>query len=412
MADTTIGVTPDAAKDIFPFLQLPGELRNEIYRMLLHARYTLVSLQPLQRFGMHPAILRVSRQLYEEAKGILYHENKFVAFHLQKTAAVQYHGFFHKVAALKRLQVGHAVNLVLDITVGNVDEPCGSSVMTTWQSLPFIAQCLWDIANFAAFHQKPHLALGQMVLSLTCHPPLCKSQDLWMPFCTLLYALGTVSITGTDDRTHTDRIIKHMTSLPVPATIDDPQDWSLARAEQAYAAEDYALARQHCTFVLNYRRFMHSVTATPRHLATAREYLIQRRLVSTEAKSLTAQLGAVKASLQLGDHDAVLRMPAATLQPHSHRGDTFLLGQIGLGRVLAQLAAGRLADATTYLAQALQRMRVDPRYAPFVLDVFSDASKLVSDAPPDAHALLAIILDPAWDLLETAYVYPPGNHYR
>lgn len=56
-------------------LNLPGEIRNHIYR------YTLVSAKPftvkLQFFPRDTALFRVNRQVYVEASTIFYHENVF-----------------------------------------------------------------------------------------------------------------------------------------------------------------------------------------------------------------------------------------------------------------------------------------------------------------------------------------------
>lgn len=75
--------------DIFPFLALPQELRNHIYRYLLAPNTTLFSSQrykvlyttstnvrvePISR-DIHLGILLVSKQVYTEAKRILYGRN-------------------------------------------------------------------------------------------------------------------------------------------------------------------------------------------------------------------------------------------------------------------------------------------------------------------------------------------------
>ncbi|PSS12890.1 hypothetical protein M430DRAFT_36116 [Amorphotheca resinae ATCC 22711] len=60
------------------FLDLPGEIRNQIYRQLL----LLPSLSTPRRLGdppIYPEILSVCRKVYEEAKQILYGCNTFLA---------------------------------------------------------------------------------------------------------------------------------------------------------------------------------------------------------------------------------------------------------------------------------------------------------------------------------------------
>ncbi|KAI9859260.1 MAG: hypothetical protein M1813_007034 [Trichoglossum hirsutum] len=64
----------------FPFLSLPAETRNKIYRCLLTCSGTISSpRRPAQhaiRNGLQPAILATSRQIHNEALRILYQENR------------------------------------------------------------------------------------------------------------------------------------------------------------------------------------------------------------------------------------------------------------------------------------------------------------------------------------------------
>ncbi|KAI9719592.1 MAG: hypothetical protein M1812_003363 [Candelaria pacifica] len=66
-------------KDRPHFLQLPGELRNRIYRLLLtskEVKRTVKNGAPIYEFT--PSILGVNRQIHDEALGILYFENTFI----------------------------------------------------------------------------------------------------------------------------------------------------------------------------------------------------------------------------------------------------------------------------------------------------------------------------------------------
>ncbi|KAI9785528.1 MAG: hypothetical protein M1839_009269 [Geoglossum umbratile] len=64
----------------FPFLSLPPEIRNKIYRHLLTSPQTLTSPQrPSAHFiqnHLQPGILATSRQVHNEALRILYEENR------------------------------------------------------------------------------------------------------------------------------------------------------------------------------------------------------------------------------------------------------------------------------------------------------------------------------------------------
>lgn len=59
----------------FPFLSLPGEIRNLIYRHALVSPKTYTV--KLQFFPTDTALLRVNKQIYAEASAIFYHENIF-----------------------------------------------------------------------------------------------------------------------------------------------------------------------------------------------------------------------------------------------------------------------------------------------------------------------------------------------
>jgi len=62
---------------VFGFLRLPGELRNKVYRHLLSAAYTSKGLSNIC-YDFEPAILRVNRQIYKEARSILYEDNIWI----------------------------------------------------------------------------------------------------------------------------------------------------------------------------------------------------------------------------------------------------------------------------------------------------------------------------------------------
>ncbi|KAF7192763.1 hypothetical protein HII31_05904, partial [Pseudocercospora fuligena] len=60
-----------AGDKTFPFLDLPAELRNDIYHQLLVAEPNPVT----GRTAGHPEILRTCKQIHEEATGILYNKH-------------------------------------------------------------------------------------------------------------------------------------------------------------------------------------------------------------------------------------------------------------------------------------------------------------------------------------------------
>ncbi|KAK2609421.1 hypothetical protein N8I77_002918 [Diaporthe amygdali] len=67
----------------FPFLSLPPEIRNKVYREVLHKKVAIKTLE-------QPALLLTNKQIRDEALLIHYAENKFiVAIHAQTVQAVQ-----------------------------------------------------------------------------------------------------------------------------------------------------------------------------------------------------------------------------------------------------------------------------------------------------------------------------------
>lgn len=66
----------NSAKKWKGFLDIPAELRNEIYRHVL-VKKSKVSFAHPANFPRTAALLRTCRQVYEEARGILYSENEF-----------------------------------------------------------------------------------------------------------------------------------------------------------------------------------------------------------------------------------------------------------------------------------------------------------------------------------------------
>jgi hypothetical protein len=66
----------NSAKKWKGFLDIPAELRNQIYRHLLVKKSQVSFAHPIN-FSRTAALLRTCRQVYEEARGILYSENEF-----------------------------------------------------------------------------------------------------------------------------------------------------------------------------------------------------------------------------------------------------------------------------------------------------------------------------------------------
>ena len=66
-----------------PFLNLPGEVKNIIYRLLLVTTRAKSVFEPegfLRIRDIFISILSVNRQIYKESLGIAFQENRFILF--------------------------------------------------------------------------------------------------------------------------------------------------------------------------------------------------------------------------------------------------------------------------------------------------------------------------------------------
>ena len=89
MATTYVATSPKPS-----LLTLPGEIRNEIYRLLLTTRYNLPCYDKPTAQSLHPAILRVNRQINKEATNVLHGDNFWII------AQVNIHQWSEAIAVL------------------------------------------------------------------------------------------------------------------------------------------------------------------------------------------------------------------------------------------------------------------------------------------------------------------------
>ena len=75
------------------FFSIPLEIRNEIYQLLLLARLNYCPIDHPYTYDvikLHPAIMSICHQIYEEAHPVLYKENKWVM--METTGCIEYAG--------------------------------------------------------------------------------------------------------------------------------------------------------------------------------------------------------------------------------------------------------------------------------------------------------------------------------
>jgi hypothetical protein len=129
------------------FFKLPLEVRDMIYKMLLTTPYcTYNFLQGFSlRFHLHPEILRVNKQISEEATRTLYQENRFII--------LQVEGLYldlKEMPAFRRLSEDRITNPLLRVRVEclmerRVGTINSINVITTSDGLQHIIAAIWNL---------------------------------------------------------------------------------------------------------------------------------------------------------------------------------------------------------------------------------------------------------------------------
>ena len=97
----------------FRFLDLPREIRYDVYRVLFTGAFKWVSgrLWPRYKFSA-TALMLANRQIYEETKAVLYHEHNFVRLRFDSSAAGWYARTFCSIPS-----IGSDQNLKVALTI-------------------------------------------------------------------------------------------------------------------------------------------------------------------------------------------------------------------------------------------------------------------------------------------------------
>lgn len=94
---------------------MPGEVRNVIYRMLLTNHYAYQN-ESLADPPLHPAILRVNRQIHEEAINLLHGENIWIIAEIADFDAYHWRSMQHRVRKVYRNEAAKIKYPVLQIS--------------------------------------------------------------------------------------------------------------------------------------------------------------------------------------------------------------------------------------------------------------------------------------------------------
>ncbi|MCJ1433314.1 hypothetical protein MMC27_002673 [Xylographa pallens] len=254
----------EAQKISCAFETLPQEIRFEIYRYLLETSHTIVCNALVQRYEMHPAILRTNRAINTEAKLVM-DENEFVAVRLHDIIGIVHPAiatWIRHVPRFKELPCQTRIQQALTISI----VPLGYFLDDTFRGTPVIVTGPEGL---------------DLVLEIFWHFFLSSAQII------------RISITGTIDEDHDKGVIDHMrnVSLNSEGFIGIINEY-ITQAEGAYVQGLYYLAYHKWNHIERYCAYLSLTINTS--LAEAVED--QKHLISFAV--LKARLGMVKVYLR------------------------------------------------------------------------------------------------------------------
>jgi hypothetical protein len=315
-----------AAPSPSPFLKLPLEVREIIYRMLLTTSCTYVdTLQEMQpdyldkylesngRFNLSPAILQVNKQISTEATSILYTANDFIFFDIEFVD--RYLGesdkspwdTFERIPAFRRLSEKRVANPVLRVTIGTIVEDQRSrgkwiTLITTPEAMPRLFDDLWHHGARFDFHKNWFFALDFRCKAPLRHKFLTESVlKTWGK----VHGFGEITVTGdidTDIASH----LKQPLDL-FPSEDDDVvcyMNMIQSRAEGAYRSNDFAAAHYYWFHLQNYwdHLFELEIFTNGPSLQLHPQTSLGKALMVTATKMIRSDLGLLKTSLRYGHY--------------------------------------------------------------------------------------------------------------
>jgi hypothetical protein len=248
----------------FPFLKLPFELRDCIYRMLLTTQYAYIEEQlpndsawPCKgKFDIRPSILLANKQIYMEANKVLYTGNDFAVFKFfdPKSAHNPWKSY---IPAFQRLSEKRVTNPKLRIVIKPVDvrtswRSAWVTIVTTAEGIPSIIFALWSRASDYDFYQPMTLALKfhhdaqpryQFVLEQFTSP--------W----THIHGFRRVTLTGDISKKMIRDIRESIAHRPRENELVDYMEQFNRKAEEYFDRGDFAAAKHQWVFMQGYWSF-------------------------------------------------------------------------------------------------------------------------------------------------------------
>ncbi|KAI9777135.1 MAG: hypothetical protein M1835_005320 [Candelina submexicana] len=188
--------------DHLHFLRLPGEIRNQIYRLLLTSkdvRRTVENGAPIYEFT--PSILRVNRQIHDEAIGILYLENRFVGITATcgRLRHIVIDNFLPRISMGDSTKSHNFPQQALEVQVHSSPTPVKYektfALLILLEDLPAFCAMLWMCCGVCKHIGKDGVIDLRIPYS---HPPrlIEEQRQLLLPF-TRIHSFNKVNITGT-----------------------------------------------------------------------------------------------------------------------------------------------------------------------------------------------------------------------
>ncbi|CAF9911873.1 hypothetical protein IMSHALPRED_010605 [Imshaugia aleurites] len=317
MAATYIPTSPKPG-----LLAIPGEIRNEIYRILLTTRYNFPN-HDISRtaLSLHPAILRVNRQINEEAINVLHGDNFWIIAQINVCQWPHQPGANATLPFVSRKDPSHikypALHVHLDLPRENSATESTTLIMGV-ESLPFFLHNLRGPPG--SIHSADDLKAAALTLKVYSSPfhaqPKLQSKCL-EPF-TLVRGFGKYSVMGEPDPLwtwHCEDMMSRATSPFKDAGVvkNIAMDY-LAQGDDAYSVGNclmaYACYGMGVKFVKHAYESLLAYTRTQPHYPHAQQ--------AREQFELEVALGVLRAHslrplVALGHHECVTAAGGASL---------------------------------------------------------------------------------------------------
>jgi hypothetical protein len=335
------------------FVELPLEIRETIYRMLLTTPWTYTETlrgkitesgnqQPLAkttepvssgRFNFSLAILRVNKQIHGEATRILFAGNELIIVKIrpnypQGVRLVKSYlenlelgtlEFFNDVPAFRKLSEAKVTNPVLTVTISTTSEKVQILRNENWVTLiitpevmPRLFDALWDYGEENDFYKDHFLALDLRNRNPSRQSFLNEHiVKIWDQLC----GFGEVRLTGDIGAALTNYLTKPLALFPYEDEMVRYMEIFHSRAENFYRRNDFAAAYFHWYHLQRYwvyhfrlEEFTHPRSSNLATYNRPPETRLSNALNVTAYKLAVSALGIVKILLRLRNYTLAVRI--------------------------------------------------------------------------------------------------------